>query len=80
MAKKIVSYPYEELQILLRDLRQESGLTQADLARCLKQSQSFVSKYETGERRLDILELRHICSVLGISLQDFVRRLEDSLQ
>ena len=54
-------------------------LTQADLAKKLKQPQSFVSKYESGERRLDILELRNICTVLEISLADFVKKLEDKL-
>lgn len=54
-------------------------LTQADLAKKLKQPQSFVSKYESGERRLDILELRSICTVLEISLADFVKKLEDKL-
>lgn len=64
---------------LLKQLRTNAQLTQADLASKLKQPQSFVSKYESGERRLDILELRSICAVLGLSLTDFVKTLEDKL-
>jgi transcriptional regulator with XRE-family HTH domain len=45
----------------------------------LGQPQSFVSKYESGERRLDVLELRQVCAVVGVSLADFVRRLERAL-
>jgi ribosome-binding protein aMBF1 (putative translation factor) len=60
---------------LVRQLRIDAGLRQADLARRLGEPQSFVSRYESGERRLDVLELRQICSVLGVSLGDFVKRL-----
>lgn len=62
---------------LLRQMRNDAGLRQADLAQKLGEPQSFVSRYESGERRLDVLELRHICSVLGVSLSDFIKRLEE---
>ena len=68
-----------QLQALLRDIRTEAGLRQVDLAQQLGQPQSFVSKYESGERRLDVLELRRICRLLGLSLQDFIRRLEERI-
>lgn len=68
------------LQLLLRQIRQEGGFRQVDLAEQLGQPQSFISKYESGERRLDILELRRICDATGISLQEFVDKLEDSLR
>ena len=67
---------HARLHSLLRNIRVEAGLRQTDLARHLGKPQSFVSKYESGERRLDVLELRRICQVVGISLQDFVQRLE----
>lgn len=67
------------LQSLLRQVRQEAGLRQQDLAARIGELQSFVSKYESGERRLDVLELRQICIALGISLLGFVQRLEDLL-
>jgi transcriptional regulator with XRE-family HTH domain len=64
------------LTALLRDARQTAGLRQADVAARLGQPQSYVSKYESGERRLDIIELQATLDVLGVSLADFSRRLE----
>lgn len=65
-----------QLLELLRQVRIEAGLRQVDLAKKLRQPQSFVSKYESGERRLDLLELRQVCSAAGTSLQEFVKRFE----
>src|SRR5438093_1435137 len=48
------------LQELLRQIRQSAGLRQQDLAAHIGEPQSFVSKYESGERRLDVLHLRQI--------------------
>ena len=45
------------LQAILRGKRKERGLTQAELAARLGKPQSFVAKYETGERRLDVVDL-----------------------
>jgi transcriptional regulator with XRE-family HTH domain len=68
------------LQALLRSIRKEAGLSQRELAQLLKKPQSYVSKYESGERRLDILELRQICKTLGISLFEFTSRLERMIE
>lgn len=67
---------YLRLVAMLRDLRRRAGLRQADLAERLGVPQSFVSKYETGERRIDVLELKRICEALGSGLLDFVERFE----
>jgi len=67
----------KKLQALLRNLRLEAGLTQAELARLIERHQSFVSKYESGERRLDLIELEKICRALKTSLHDFVLRFEE---
>ncbi|MCC8472352.1 helix-turn-helix domain-containing protein [Xanthomonas phaseoli] len=67
---------YALLAQLLRDLRNQSEMTQTDLANALGKPQSYVSKYESGERRLDLIELSDLCSVLGISLHDFVSLFE----
>ena len=61
---------------LLRQIRHEAGLRQEDLAERLGRPQSFVSKYETGERGLDVLELYEVCEACGITLARFARRLE----
>lgn len=80
MEKSIHSPAQRKLQELLRQVRLAAGLRQSDLAARLEQTQSFVSKYESGERRLDLLELRQICAAVGIALSEFVERFEDSLK
>jgi transcriptional regulator with XRE-family HTH domain len=74
--KSITSEEYRRLCVLLRDLRLEAGLTQVEVAERLDEPQSFVSKYEAGERRLDVIELRHVAEALGTSLLAVVEQLE----
>jgi len=50
------------------------GLTPG-VAAALDVPQSFISKYESGERRLDVIELGHVAQVLGVSLRDVLERL-----
>ncbi len=76
MTKSICSAQQKKLQRLVRQVRLAAGFSQQQLAQRLGKPQSFVSKYEQGERRLDVIELGQICNVVGISLQDFVERLE----
>lgn len=52
------------------------GVTQAQLAELLNVNQTFVSKVETCERRLDIIELHQICKVLNISFVDFIAEVD----
>lgn len=61
---------HELLALLLRDLRIKGGLTQTEVAHALDKPQSYVSKYESSERRLDLIELSDLCPVLGIDLPD----------
>ena len=68
------------LLTLLRQLRMEAGLRQVDMARALGKPQAFVSYYESGARRLDLLELRQICAILRIPLREFVRKFEKLVQ
>ena len=79
MEKSICTTQQKKFQALLRQVRRDAGLRQEDLARILGEPQSFISKYENGERRLDILEVREICKAIGIPLEDFIRRLEMDL-
>ena len=69
----------KKLRRLLRELRREAGLRQVDLAMLLDRPQSYVSKIESGERRLDVLELREVCRATGTSLVQFAERLEAAL-
>jgi transcriptional regulator with XRE-family HTH domain len=59
---------------LLRQIRLEADLTQTQVADKISQTQSYVSKYENGEQRLDLIELEAVCDGIGIPLTDFVRR------
>lgn len=63
---------------LLKQIRVDATLTQAELADKIGQTQSYVSKYENGEQRLDIIELESICKATGISLITFVERYLES--
>ena len=75
MEKSIWTEEYQQLCALLKQLRQEAGLTQAQVAERLDVPQSFVSKYEAGERRLDVIELRHVAQAIGTTLEAVVSRL-----
>ena len=79
MKKSIHTDEYAAVLALLREARAAAGLTQVQLAERLGQSQSFVSKAEVGERRLDLIQLRSICEVLGTTLSAFVAKLEERL-
>lgn len=68
------------LLALLRQLRTEAGLRQVDMAKALGKPQAFVSYYESGTRRLDLLELRQICGILGIPLVELIRKFENALR
>ncbi|MHA7663707.1 helix-turn-helix domain-containing protein [Mycolicibacterium sp. HS_4_1] len=76
MEKSIYSEQYQQLCALLRNLRREAGLTQVEVAERLAVPQSFVSKYEIGERRLDVIELQHVADALGSTLSEVVSRLD----
>jgi transcriptional regulator with XRE-family HTH domain len=56
MAKAKFSPAYEHLRLLLVKAREAAGLRQEDVAKRLKRPQSYVSKIELGERRLDVIE------------------------
>ena len=64
---------------LLKEARSSAGLTQVQLAEKLGQSQSFVSKMEVGDRRLDAVQLRTVCLALGTTLPALVARWEERL-
>ena len=56
----------EHLRLLLRKRRENRGLTQTGLAKILDKPQSFVSKYESGERLLTFVETIEICMALKL--------------
>ena len=76
MDKSIHSHLYHQVIERLRGKRERLGITQVQLAELLKVNQTFVSRIETCDRRLDIIELHHICQVLGISFVDFIQEVD----
>jgi transcriptional regulator with XRE-family HTH domain len=66
---------YKKLGEILVDLRTRAGLTQTELAKRLKRPQSFVSKYERGERGLDVVEIRDVAVALGIDPIRLLKKL-----
>lgn len=58
----------------LRQVRKDARLTQTDVARRFGAHASFVSKCESGERRIDVVELAEFCRLYRISLADFLKR------
>jgi transcriptional regulator with XRE-family HTH domain len=79
MEKTIYSREYAVVLRLLREAREKASITQVELAKKLGLTQSFVSKIERGDRRLDVVQLRTLCRIFGLSLLDFVKALEAEL-
>lgn len=72
MTNRSRDYNRAAFRDLLKKLRTErAGLTQAELSLALGRPQSYVSKYETGERRQGYVEVWEICQVLSVSMEEF---------
>ena len=66
---------YKRLCALLAESRRAKGLTQAEVASRLGKPQSYVAKYEGGERRLDVIEFLEIVEALGVQAVRLIRGL-----
>ena len=75
MTKSAFTAEYDRFRELLVKARKSKLLTQAALARKLSRPQSYVSKYEIGERRLDVIEFLEVARAIGIDPVRFVRDL-----
>jgi len=75
MSRSRRSPRYARLCHLLVEARQAAGLTQVELAERLCRPQSFVSKYESGERRLDVVEFLEVADGIGVRTGDIVAAL-----
>ena len=71
MEKSLRRKEYKILLRLLYEKRMATGLKQVEMARKLGVHQSFISKTENGERRLDLIELADFCNALGTNLVEF---------
>lgn len=79
MAQKSVFTPrYDRLRAVLVEARTAAGLSQAELAQHLKRPQSFVSKYERGERRLDVVEFLEVTDALGVKPAKLIEQIQRS--
>ena len=75
MTKSQFTKDYEKFRSLLIKVRKDSNITQDELADILGKPQSFVSKYEIGERRLDVIEFINIARALGQEPEKLFRDL-----
>ena len=75
MPKSTFSRKHESFRKLLAQARRDSGLTQVALAKKLGRPQSFVSKFERGERRLDVIEFMDVARALGLDPARFISDL-----
>lgn len=80
MAKTIRSSGHEALRDALIVARKSAGLTQADLAKELKCHQSFVARVESGERRIDVIELVVLARAIGADAGDLLSVAERSTE
>lgn len=76
MSKSLRTPRQQLLLSLLIKARKTKGMTQADVALVLRRPQSFVAKYETGERRIDVIEFIDIAAALGVSTVDLLSKIE----
>ncbi len=70
---------YEKLQFLLRGLRKKQGVRQQELAERLGRPQSYVSKYEGGERNIDLIELIDVAKSIDLDPAVVISELVASL-
>ena len=75
MPRSVFSAKYGRFREMLVNARKGKGMTQMDLALKLDRKQSYVSKFERGERRLDIVEFLEIAELLEIDVLRFVEQL-----
>lgn len=71
---------YRILILRLKELRLASKMTQEELANYLGKGQSYVSKYEQNQKRLDIFEVRAICLACAKDFSEFIIELEYKLK
>ena len=76
MQKSQHTQKYDQLLLALRRARKTAKLTQVDVAERLDVYASYVSKCESGERRIDVIELAEFCRVYGVKLVDFLKSIE----
>lgn len=77
--KSTFSHEYDIFRRCLIAARKEAQLTQESLAKSLQKPQSFVAKYENGERRLDVVEFLIVTHIIGVDPCTILRRIEQQI-
>jgi transcriptional regulator with XRE-family HTH domain len=80
MPRSMFSKDYEILIWLMADIRKEMKKTQTEVANALEKPQSFISKIENGERRMDLIEMIAIADAIGVPPKQILERLESEIQ
>lgn len=80
MKKSLYTLENNILLSLLRKIRQEAGLTQTQMADKLGVNQSWVSYYERGSRKLDMLQVRQICLAVSVPFAEFFAMLDRTIR
>jgi len=75
MSRTLRSWRHEALVAFLIDRREKAKLTQAELAKKLGRYQSFVARVESGQRRIDIIELLDLAEAIGFDPREALKRL-----
>jgi transcriptional regulator with XRE-family HTH domain len=78
VTKSVHTRNYRLFLELLIETRKEAGVTQEELAKRLNRPQSFVSKCENGERRLDVIELLEFLQSIGVEPLIFLKEIVKS--
>jgi transcriptional regulator with XRE-family HTH domain len=77
--KSIYSHSYRVFLQRFKQARIDAGLSQDAAAKLIGRTQSFISKCERGERRIDVIELRLFCSAFGLEFKKFIESIDKEL-
>lgn len=75
MSRAIYSFEYSRLREILLNARESKNITQAELARLLNKPQSYISKYENGDKMLNVIEFISVCNALEIEAEKVIYEL-----
>lgn len=78
--KTIYTREYRILLRMLKSKRQQKRISQEEMAKKLGVPQSFISKIESGERRIDVMELFRYCEGIGIDVIQFIKELSKEVK
>ncbi len=77
MPKQIYTSEYQQFLVRLRAARKRAELTQSEVAQRLGKPQSYVSKCESGERRVDAVEVAAFARLYGVSVEELVSSMPE---